>query len=1086
MPNANEYMLKQADAEAIYQKKLNAGTGINIDPITDTISATGSGGSTVTYTPNITAGTILGVLGINGNSNPIKSPSLIAGQNVTITQDPTTGALTFSSVNTTYNDMVGADGTNPGTHGLAPAPAATDNTKFFKGDGTWGDPVTPNPSATATATLSKLSINNTVYDLAGGTTTYLGTTDPSNSLGNNGDLYFKYTSVPAVIEDEVTLPTFVDDQSTHITVPHFEDYIDVSFGYIDANHNPGTKNFTIEDLPQNNDPQWSQGGDIYIMNGYYYAVASRDSTGFWIKECGNPLQSITVSYSGYSYSIVSTYVKIEGRWNVFSTGGGTDVEANPSGSATNTLTKLRIDDTIYGISGEGANVSELTQSQYNALTPAEKTNGSIYMTHDGGESNDQTVRMTSNNSASGTVSATGSMGGFQPWYAFATEETYDANQYGGYWATNIINSYLQFDFANPIDLMGVGFACYSTVTWKILSSTDGTTYTEIQQITQTQEDTTPTKIDYVLNSVISNCASVRFVYVSGTGGIGAVHLYGRSAGQSLPNRIYYNNTLYADNASGSGGGGGGESGSFIGLSKAEYDALPASEKEDTSKLYLVQEGGGIPITEDLIMTSNDWSMNRQGNMTINWVNSEIVFDWTGGTEIGGNIVKKVAIPATASKIRFKITTGSSYSTTVDRFRVFIGVRTTYQTGGILPYYDTTDWLAKTDFYTNNAVWEDELDLSDVAVDTYLYITAHGWDATVNYLEVVIPTGEEAIRHTYWNNAKWSQWNPVKELTQAEYNALSATDKSNGSIYMTHDGGYDFINYDDGKIVVRVNNSTNETLWFFNGFTKNSEDMTVPNELVPYLPTQTSPQNVIQAKAWTDSTSTTQNGWIGFLFPGTTSVKIRSWSNNGSQLVAGTFWAVLDINGSVAEFGQTAPYSEPTEGLSLLPNRIYYNDTLYADLGNSSGGEIDSNKIVLFEDGQWKNQNIMGITSYLTTLENNKLHCQGMHCGIVVSDVSGMTWGGSYKVIIEVESSNGFSFQIGQCTPTSDLDGIIRAGTNRITYTNDSITDSEHYILKANTIDATRGIFLGGYYLDSSIDYYITKILLEYNNEKEYT
>ena len=37
----------------------------------------------------------------------------------------------------TYNAFTGADGTNAGTSGLVPAPAATDNTKFLKGDGTW-------------------------------------------------------------------------------------------------------------------------------------------------------------------------------------------------------------------------------------------------------------------------------------------------------------------------------------------------------------------------------------------------------------------------------------------------------------------------------------------------------------------------------------------------------------------------------------------------------------------------------------------------------------------------------------------------------------------------------------------------------------------------------------------------------------------------------------------------------------------------------------------------------------------------------------------------------------------------------------
>jgi hypothetical protein len=35
--------------------------------------------------------------------------------------------------------MRGANGTNAGTSGLVPSPAATDNTKYLKGDGTWAD-----------------------------------------------------------------------------------------------------------------------------------------------------------------------------------------------------------------------------------------------------------------------------------------------------------------------------------------------------------------------------------------------------------------------------------------------------------------------------------------------------------------------------------------------------------------------------------------------------------------------------------------------------------------------------------------------------------------------------------------------------------------------------------------------------------------------------------------------------------------------------------------------------------------------------------------------------------------------------------
>lgn len=43
--------------------------------------------------------------------------------------------------------MTGADGTNAGASGLVPAPAATDNTKFLKGDGTWDD--VPDPTGKA-------------------------------------------------------------------------------------------------------------------------------------------------------------------------------------------------------------------------------------------------------------------------------------------------------------------------------------------------------------------------------------------------------------------------------------------------------------------------------------------------------------------------------------------------------------------------------------------------------------------------------------------------------------------------------------------------------------------------------------------------------------------------------------------------------------------------------------------------------------------------------------------------------------------------------------------------------------------------
>ena len=249
------------------------------------------------------------------------------------------------------------------------------------------------------------------------------------------------------------------------------------------------------------------------------------------------------------------------------------------------------------------------------------------------------------------------------------------------------------------------------------------------------------------------------------------------------NKVKIENTIY--NLPSGGGGGG----SFVGLTKSEYEALPAAEKEDTSKLYFVKEGGGLPIIEDLIQTASDWNMYREGSMTVNWTNSTIVFDWIGGSSIGCNIVKIAPIPASATKIKFKITTGNSYSDTIDRFRVFIGVRTTYQTGVILPYYSINDWLVKSDFYTRNSVWESELDLSGVTVDTYLYITAHGWDATVDYLKLETPSAAKVTRHIYWNDAKWAQWKS-NEIT---YGTAAPTEAgSDGDLFILLDNNNDKI------------------------------------------------------------------------------------------------------------------------------------------------------------------------------------------------------------------------------------------------------------------------------------------------------
>lgn len=65
-----------------------------------------------------------------------KQDKLVAGSNISIASD----GKTISATDTTYSDFTGATSSAAGTHGLVPAPASGETTKFLKSDGTWGTP----------------------------------------------------------------------------------------------------------------------------------------------------------------------------------------------------------------------------------------------------------------------------------------------------------------------------------------------------------------------------------------------------------------------------------------------------------------------------------------------------------------------------------------------------------------------------------------------------------------------------------------------------------------------------------------------------------------------------------------------------------------------------------------------------------------------------------------------------------------------------------------------------------------------------------------------------------------------------------
>jgi hypothetical protein len=78
---------------------------------------------------------------LTSGTGTVTTVELVKGSNITL-DTSIADKISISSTDTTYSTFTGADGTSAGTSGLVPGPAATDNIKFLKGDGTWATPAT--------------------------------------------------------------------------------------------------------------------------------------------------------------------------------------------------------------------------------------------------------------------------------------------------------------------------------------------------------------------------------------------------------------------------------------------------------------------------------------------------------------------------------------------------------------------------------------------------------------------------------------------------------------------------------------------------------------------------------------------------------------------------------------------------------------------------------------------------------------------------------------------------------------------------------------------------------------------------------
>jgi len=149
---------------------------------------------------------------------------------------------------------------------------------------------------------------------------------------------------------------------------------------------------------------------------------------------------------------------------------------------------------------------------------------------------------------------------------------------------------------------------------------------------------------------------------------------------------------------------------------------------------------------------------------------------------------------------------------------------------------------------------------------------------------------------------------------------------------------------------------------------------------------------------------------------------------------------------------------------------------------SGGSPQPDDRTYLFKDGEWKNQDILSLYGYKTSVENGSLKCTGTHAGVVVDDVSGLDSSVTqYSVYLKVRAGNinSYPLQTGRNVPTQNLYDIIQYGTDRYSYNTDYISSGTDYLFILIALYNTDGIFLGAEnYTDENAYYYIDEIWLE--------
>ena len=649
--------------------------------------------------------------------------------------------------------------------------------EYVKISGAWeeiaigggGSSVIANPSGTATDSLSSIEIDGTIYSIEGGGGG--GASLPNNYTVTADSLKIKNeapsTGVDWIVEDD----TDYFDSAASITVStrvYQKTNAVPALGGVYTLYASGstwtTVMFTSTDATAvaysgNADPfgSFTYLGHTWYFSGTDYAMSGDNSSAvsgaryigdfsqydYSTKECCIEAAKYLIDHAGVSFEENNFTTISRPSTGYIIAGGGS---APDFSDATFKVTKQG---DIYSKGNLLEDIfqkksQELTSSQYENLTLAEKTNGTIYFINDPVPENQLIPRVSA---ADSHITSSGHSGwGGEDWHAF-DGITGSLSGIDNAWCAleDDATPWIQYHFDTPYYFTKLEMKVYchygsdgKTVSMNILASNDGTNWDNISMSGTAVSVNFPYRTLSTVEFDLNNSGNTyEYIRIQGTEpfevaysygcDFDEIYVYGTDQGSPVK-KIYYMGKCYTN----TGGGGGGSSAEEMTL--AEYSELTEQQKNDGTIRFIPAGSGSEGLTA-IDMTDITTYRESGSAMSVTSTSSKIDITWNGSVAIACNIDFNTPIDVTDyDSITFKVTNGSCYNNGTQamypRWDMMIGLRST-PFGQIINVEPTdSNWVVVADMPLSNHVYEETLDVSGLTGSYYLVVSAHGWNTTI--------------------------------------------------------------------------------------------------------------------------------------------------------------------------------------------------------------------------------------------------------------------------------------------------------------------------------------------------------------------